>query len=100
MGDTSCPLRRRMAGLGRSVTSWTSVSVLPPALREGETMSLLCAESGISRKTGYKIFDRSKDCGLAALTDRSRRRFRRANRLPAPIEARIVRPKREYPGWG
>src|SRR5262249_31149160 len=59
-----------------------------------------CAEFGISRKTGYKIFDRYKDCGLAALTDRSRRPFRQANRLPAPIEAMIVRLKREYPGWG
>ena len=69
-------------------------------LLEGEKMAPLCAEFGISRKTGYKIFDRYKDCGLAALTDRSRRPFRQANRLPAQIEARIVRLKREYPGWG
>ena len=69
-------------------------------LLEGEKMAPLCAQFGISRKTGYKIFDRYKDCGLAALTDRSRRPFRQANRLPAPIEARIVRLKREYPGWG
>ena len=41
-------------------------------------MAPLCAEFGISRKTGYKIFDRYKDCGLAAFTDRSRR--------PEPIE--------------
>ena len=27
-------------------------------------MAPLCAEFGISRKTGYKIFDRYKDCGL------------------------------------
>src|SRR5262252_6152366 len=58
------------------------------------------AEFGISRKTGYKIFDRYKDCGLTALTDRSRRPYRQANRLPAPVEATIVRLKREYPGWG
>ena len=63
-------------------------------------MAPLCAEFGISRKTGYKIFDRYKDCGLEALTDRSRRPFRQANRLPAQIEAIIVRLKREYPGWG
>jgi putative transposase len=67
---------------------------------EGEKMAPLCAEFGISRKTGYKIFDRYKDCGLEALTDRSRRPYRQANRLPAPIEATIVRLKREYPGWG
>jgi len=69
-------------------------------LLEGEKMAPLCAEFGISRKTGYKIFDRYKDCGLEALTDRSRRPYRQANRLPAPIEATIVRLKREHPGWG
>ena len=69
-------------------------------LLEGEKMAPLCAEFGISRKTGYKIFDRYKDCGTAAFTDRSRRPYRQANRLPAPLEAVIVRLKREYPGWG
>ena len=69
-------------------------------LLEGEKMAPLCAEFGISRKTGYKIFDRYKDCGITAFTDRSRRPYRQANRLPAPVEATIVRLKREYPGWG
>jgi putative transposase len=69
-------------------------------LLEGEKMAPLCAEFGISRKTGYKIFDRYKDCGVQALTDRSRRPYRQANRLPAQLEAVIVRLKREYPGWG
>ena len=69
-------------------------------LLDGEKMAALCAEFGISRKTGYKIFDRYKDCGVQGLTDRSRRPQRQANRLPAPIEARIVHLKREYPGWG
>jgi len=69
-------------------------------LLEGEKMAPLCAEVGISRKTGYKIFDRYKTCGIDAFTDRSRRPYRQANRLPAPVEATIVRLKREYPGWG
>ena len=42
-------------------------------LLEGEKMAPLCAEFGISRKTGYKIFNRYKDCGVQAFTDRSRR---------------------------
>ncbi len=42
-------------------------------LLEGDKMAPLCAEFGISRKTGYKIFDRYKDCGLEARTNRSRR---------------------------
>ena len=69
-------------------------------LLEGEKMAPLCAEFGISRKTGYKIFDRYKDCGVAAFSDRSRRPYRQANRLPPQLEAVIVRLKREYPGWG
>ena len=69
-------------------------------LLEGEKMAPLCAEFGISRKTGYKIFTRYKDCGVEAFTDRSRRAYRQANRLPAQIEAVIVRLKREYPGVG
>src|SRR5262245_10923035 len=52
------------------------------------------------RKTGYKIFDRYKDCGVGAFNDRSRRPYRQANRLPPQLEATIVRLKREYPGWG
>ena len=85
---------------------WKECHVMDERLRfvarllEGEKMAPLCAEFGISRKTGYKIFDRYKDCGLTALTDRSRRPYRQANRLPAPVEATIVRLKREYPGWG
>ena len=50
-------------------------------LLEGERMSPLCRESGISRKTGYKIFERYRDHGLEALTDRSRRPVRYANQL-------------------
>jgi putative transposase len=69
-------------------------------LLEGEKMAPLCAEFGISRKTGYKIFDRYKDCGVKAFSDRSRRPYRQANRLPPQLEAVIVRLKREYPGWG
>jgi len=69
-------------------------------LMEGEEMSLLCREFGISRKTGYKIYDRYKEQGLQALTDRSRRPFRYANQLPAQIETSIVRFKKEKPHWG
>jgi putative transposase len=69
-------------------------------LLEGEKMTALCGEFGISRKTGYKIFDRYNECGVQAFTDRSRRPYRQANRLPPQLEAVIVRLKREYPGWG
>ncbi len=51
-------------------------------LLEGEDMSSVCRVSGISRKTGYKIFERYKDPGLESLSDRSRRPFRYGNQLP------------------
>ena len=83
---------------------WKECHVMDERLRfvarllEGEKMAPLCAEFGISRKTGYKIFDRYKDCGVTAFTDRSRRPYRQANRLPAadrsddrPAEARVSR---------
>jgi putative transposase len=85
---------------------WKECYVMDERLRfvarllEGEKMTRLCAEFGISRKTGYKIFERYKDCGVAAFSDRSRRPYRQANRLPPQLEAVIVRLKREYPGWG
>src|SRR5258705_12747684 len=98
MGDTLPPPGGGMP--------WKECHVMDERLRfvarllEGEKMAPMCAEFGISRKTGYKIFDRYKDCGVEAFTDRSRRAHRQANRPPAPIEATIVRLKREYPGWG
>ena len=48
-------------------------------LLEGEEMSSMCREYGISRKTGYKIFDRYKDEGMLSLADPSRRPFRHGN---------------------
>jgi len=85
---------------------WKESSVMDERLRfvgrllEGEQMSPLCREFGISRKTGYKIFDRYKDHGLEALTDRCRRPVRYANQLPQPIESLIVRLKHDKPHWG
>jgi putative transposase len=67
---------------------------------EGESMTALCTEFRISRKTGYKIFERYKEFGARGLTDRSRRPNRHANQLPPTIEAQILRLKKTYPHWG
>jgi transposase InsO family protein len=69
-------------------------------LKDGESMASLCREFGISRKTGYKIFERYEECGLEGLTDRARRPHRYANQLPEQVEAAIVAAKREKPSWG
>jgi transposase InsO family protein len=85
---------------------WKECSVMDERLRfvarllDGESMSEVCREFGISRKTGYKIFTRYKDQGLEALTDRSRRPVRFANQLPPQIERQIVAFKQEKPHWG
>ena len=85
---------------------WRARSVMEERLRfvarllDGEGMSEVCREFGISRKTGYKIFNRYKDQGLDALADRSRRPVRYANQLPEQIEGLIVGLKRDKPHWG
>ncbi|TPN61710.1 transposase, partial [Mesorhizobium sp. B1-1-1] len=85
---------------------WRECSVMEERLRfvarllDGEGMSDVCREFGISRKTGYKIFNRYKDEGLEALTDRSRRPVRYANQLPVQIERMIVENRQEKPHWG
>jgi transposase InsO family protein len=85
---------------------WKECSVMDERLRfvgrllDGEAMSDVCREFGISRKTGYKIFGRYRECGLEALSDRSRRPVRYANQLPPQIEQLIIALKREKPYWG
>jgi transposase InsO family protein len=85
---------------------WRECSAMEERLRfvarllDGEGMSDVCRGFGISRKTGYKIFNRYKDEGLEALTDRSRRPVRYANQLPDQIERTIVRLKKDKPHWG
>lgn len=68
---------------------WRECSAMEERLRfvarliEGETMTDLCRGFGISRRTGYKIFNRYKEDGAGAFSDRSRRAVRYANQLPA-----------------
>jgi putative transposase len=69
-------------------------------LLDGGKMAVLCREFEISRKTGYKIYSRYKDCGVEGLTDRSRRPYRHARQLPFQIEKAIVQLKQEYPSRG
>jgi transposase InsO family protein len=69
-------------------------------LLDGENMSRVCREFGISRPTGYKIFNRYKDIGYRGLLDRSRRPYRHANQIPFQLESAIVRLRTEHPSWG
>lgn len=69
-------------------------------LLDGEKMAVVCREFGISRKTGYKIFNRYKDVGLRGLEDRPRTPYRHPNKLPFQVEKAILRIKREHKTWG
>ena len=85
---------------------WKASSVMEERLRfvarllDGEAMTEVCRDFGISRKTGYKIFDCYRAHGLEALSDRSRRPVRYANQLPPQVETLIVQLKTGKPHWG
>ena len=85
---------------------WKECSAMEEKLRfvarllDGEAMSDVCRSFGISRKSGYKIFNRYKEHGSEGFTDRSRRPVRYANQLPGQVESLIVSLKQEKPHWG
>jgi putative transposase len=86
--------------------AWKECSIMDERLKfvarllEGEKMAVVCREFGITRRTGYKIYDRYKECGLEGLNDRSRRPYRHANQLPYQVERTILGIKMDYPSWG
>lgn len=69
-------------------------------LLDGDSMTAVCREFGITRKTGYKIFNRYKEIGLEGLQNQSRRPHRSANKIPFQVERSILRIKKEWPHWG
>ena len=85
---------------------WKECSIMDEKLKfivrllDGEKMAALCREFGISRKTGYKIWDRYKECGLEGLPAQSRRPYKQSNQLPFQVESLIVQIKKEKPTWG
>lgn len=86
--------------------SWQECNIMEERIKfiarllEGEKMVGLCREFGITRRTGYKIYNRYKECGLQGLNDRSRRPYRHSNQLPYQVERAILLVKKEYPSWG
>jgi hypothetical protein len=84
---------------------WKECSVMDERLKfvarllEGEAMSDVCREFGISRKTGCKIFNCYKEHGLEALSDRSRGP-ERCQSIAAPGRGPDRPLKRDKPHWG
>lgn len=69
-------------------------------LESGEKMTDLCREFEISRKTGYKIFERYKELGPKGLYDFSRAPIRSPKKTPIEIVKLILDTKSQYPTWG
>jgi putative transposase len=69
-------------------------------LREGERMTDLCEEFGISRKTGYKFEKRYSELGATGLMDQSRAPKRSPQRLDEAVAELLLRARRKHPSWG
>jgi putative transposase len=70
------------------------------ATREVVGFGELCAQFGISRKTGYKWLARYETQGLAGMREWSRRPHRSPTRLPADVAALILRERHRHASWG
>ena len=70
------------------------------SLQEGVNFSELCAEYGISRKTGYKWRERYQREGAVGLHDLSRKPANSPNQLSEAITCQIVKLHDRHPKWG
>jgi putative transposase len=70
------------------------------ATREERGMTELCREFGISRKTGYKWLARYRAWGLDGLHELSRRPRVSPTRVPAAVEALVLRERHRHRTWG
>jgi len=70
------------------------------ASRREKSMRELCAESGISRPTGYTWWRRYEVGGIAGVVEQSRRPQHSPGRTTAAIEQRVVELRQQRPDWG
>lgn len=63
-----------------------------------ESFSALCRKYEITRKTGYKWYNRYKKG--ESLTDKSKRPFHTPNKISDELENRITMMRKKYPYWG
>jgi len=64
------------------------------------SISALCREFGISRKTGYKYISRYKEFGLDGLKDHSRAPQIHPNAVSNVVEEEILLLRSKHPRWG
>jgi transposase InsO family protein len=68
--------------------------------QDGERVSDLCREFGISRKTAYKLLARFKEEGPRGLYDRSTRPRSMPHKTSPEVERIILALRRKHPTWG
>jgi len=71
--------------------------MLTAAQMPGVTVSALCAELGVSRKTLYELRRRFDKEGVVGLEPRSRRPLSSPGQIPAALEQRICRLREQLP---
>jgi len=73
-------------------------SFIQAALRKEESFAALCRKYGITRRTGYKWFERYQSG--AELSDRSHRPFHSPNKTCEEKERLLLELRTEHPCWG
>ena len=68
--------------------------------RDCWTMTELCADYQISRKTGYKWVERHETAGPPGLQDRSSRPHHSPQATDAALVATLVAVRQRHPRWG
>ncbi len=69
-------------------------------LKRGERMTDLCAEYGISRKTGHKFKKRFEEAGAAGLFEQSRAPRNIPHKTPLEVVELVVAERLRHPSWG
>lgn len=70
------------------------------AVQPDANISKLCADFGISRKTGYKLLNRYKSEGRAGIEERSRRPKAIPNQVSSEMVCEIASVRQAHPRWG
>lgn len=65
-----------------------------------EAFAAVCRRFGVSRKTGYKWFERYREAGVTGLTDRSRAPLSHPHATTEEIAERCLAVRRAHPTWG
>jgi hypothetical protein len=80
--------------------TWKNVSDLSPDYSMARRWLVCAVSSALPERPATRFLTSTKDCRIDGLTDRSRRPYRQASRLPMQIEKLIVGLKKESPHWG